>query len=231
MASPFFRLASPSREALAPFEPLLRRYALLLAEANAKARLTGPTSAEGLWEEHILDALVALPLLPREGAVVDVGTGGGLPGLAWALVRPGLTVTLVDSIAKKAVALEGIVKDLAITNAVVRSVRSEVVALERRETFLVATARAVASADVVAELLSPLVAPGGNLLAFKGPSAEEELRPGQGRWGELGLGEPEIFPYGLGGKSLCVVRWFKEAPCPGRFPRRAGMALKRPWWR
>lgn len=231
MASPFFRLAPPSEETLALFEPLLRRYALLLAEANARARLTGPTSVEGLWEEHILDALVALPLLPQKGAVVDVGTGGGLPGLAWALARPGLTVTLVDSIAKKAAALEGIVKGLAITNALVRSARSETVALERREAFLVATARAVAGADVVAELLSPLVAPGGSLLAFKGPSAEEELRPGRGRWGELGLGEPEIFPYGLGGKSLCVVRWRKEALCPERFPRRAGMALKRPWWR
>ena len=89
MASPFFRLAPPSAETLALFEPLLRRYALLLAEANARARLTGPTSVEGLWEEHILDALVALPLLPQKGAVVDIGTGGGLPGLAWALARPG----------------------------------------------------------------------------------------------------------------------------------------------
>lgn len=231
MSSLFSPLAPPSADLSPSLEGALRRYADLLVRANARARLTGPTSVEGLWEEHILDALVALPLLPREGSVVDVGTGGGLPGLVWALARPGLKVTLVDSIAKKAAALEEIVRELAPANAVVRSLRSEELASEARESFRVATARAVATADVVAELLSPLVAPGGSLLAFKGPSVDEEIAPCQGRWGELGLGEPELFSYSLAGKALCVVLWKKETPCPGRFPRRAGMAVKRPWWR
>lgn len=231
MSASLSRLLLPSPELLAPLEPLLRRYGALLAQANERARLTGPSDAEGLWEEHILDALMALPLLPTGGAVVDVGTGGGLPGLVWALARPNLRVTLVDSVAKKASALEQIVRELEVPNALVRSIRSEELAGQEREAFAVATARAVAAADSLAELLSPLVVRGGSLLAFKGPSVEEELRPCRGRWGELGLAEPELFRYDLAGKALCIVRWIKEGPCPDRFPRRAGMAVKRPWWR
>ncbi len=225
------RLSPPSTEVVAPFEAALRRFAELLAEANARARLTGPGDAETLWREHILDALTALSLLPERGSVVDVGTGGGLPGLVWALARPELEVTLVDSVAKKCRALEAIVASLSPAKARVLCCRSEELACRERETFSVATARAVASADVVAELLSPLVLPGGSLLAFKGPQVLGELELCRGRWGDLGLGDPELFGYSLAGRDLYVVRWIKESPCPARFPRRAGMAGKRAWWR
>lgn len=224
-------LAPPSAEERAPYEVSLRRYAGLLAEANARARLTGPLDEETLWQEHLLDALVALPLLPERGRIVDVGTGGGLPGLVWALARPDLEVILVDSVAKKCAALEDIVTALAATNVTVRCSRSEDLARRERESFDVAAARAVTTADVVAELLSPLVRPAGLVLTFKGPAVAEELAPCDGRWGDLGLGEPDLFPYRLTGRDLTVVRWIKKGPTPDRYPRRAGMAGKRAWWR
>lgn len=209
-------------------DPLFR-YAELLSGCIS-ARLTGTRGTEELYALHVRDCLASVPLLPPSGAVVDVGSGGGLPGVVWAICRPDLRVVLLDSVAKKCRAVGEIVRSLGLRNVELLCERSEDAALKRRETFSLAAARAVARAGVAAEYLSPLVAVGGRLLTFKGPRVGEELEEVRGRWRRLGLGEPVIRPYGPEDSSLCFVIWEKVAPCPREYPRRAGTASMKGWW-
>ena len=208
--------------------PLLRRYAELLAGC-VTVRLTGTRGADELYGQHIRDSLESVPLLPDEGPVIDVGSGGGLPGIVWAICRPDLGVVLLDSVGKKCRAMREIADALGLGNVEVVCERSEDFARTRREAFALACARAVASAGVTAELLSPLVRVGGRLLTFKGPKLTEELE-GIKAWRRLGLGVPEILPYGAEDSSRCFVLWKKVAPCPRAFPRRPGLAATKEWW-
>ena len=82
-------------------EEKLRQYVSLLIKANELARLTGPSDEETLWNSHIIDCAYALPLLRERRSVIDVGTGGGLPGIVWAICRKDIRITLLDSIARK----------------------------------------------------------------------------------------------------------------------------------
>ena len=209
----------------------LHRYAELLAAANERARLTGSSDPDVIYSEHIADALSGLPWLPESGSFVDVGTGGGLPGLVWAICRPDLTAVLLDSIGKKCNLLNEIIAELGCTNAVAVNTRSEDFAKVNRETFDMATARAVAHSCILAEYLAPLVKTGGKLLAFKGESAADEIKIPSSKWRLLGLDAPSLHPYTTCDKNRLIVLWKKLMPTPPRYPRNPGMAEKKPWYR
>jgi 16S rRNA (guanine527-N7)-methyltransferase len=172
-----------------------------------------------------------VPLLPEAGKVVDVGSGGGLPGMVWAICRPDLAVTLLDSSRKKCRALSEIAAALNLQNISVAWERCEEHALSVRESYSLAAARAVAHAGVLAEYLSPLVEKGGCLFAFKGPKGVEELAEVGGAWNRLGLGPPRLHPYGPQDRNYFFVIWKKNAPCPSAYPRKPGLALLKNWWR
>jgi 16S rRNA (guanine527-N7)-methyltransferase len=214
-------------------EKELRCFARLIAEANGIARVTGPSDENVLYEEHIKDALAALPFLekfPDGCSFVDVGTGGGRPGIVWGICRPGMRGTLIDSIRKKINIVREIAGALELKNITAVSERSEEIASSHRETFDVATARAVADAVVLAEYMSPLVRTGGILIAFKGPRASAEIEGVYPRdWAKLGLGVPSLVPYKIQNKERALVIWEKISTCPKRFPRKLGEAKKNPW--
>ncbi|MDN5336146.1 MAG: rRNA (guanine527-N7)-methyltransferase [Synergistales bacterium] len=209
----------------------LDAYAHILAAGNRSARLTGPSDPDVIWEEHILDCAFSLPCAPETGLAVDVGSGGGLPGIVWAICRPRLTVVLLESVRKKCAALSEMARELGLENIVVECERSEILASSRRENFTSAVSRAVGHLGVAAEYMSPLVTPGGRLVCFKGPRLHEELAEIGPRWDRLGLDFPSIRPYNHKDKKLYLVLWNKSAHCPDRFPRRPGRAQKQHWWR
>lgn len=201
--------------------------------ACVTARLTGTRDPQELYDRHIRDCLESVPFLPQgHRRVIDVGSGGGLPGLVWAICRPDLEVVLLDSIGKKARAVQAIIEELGLSNARGLCARSEELARSERESFDLACARAVASAGITAELLSPLVRVGGLLLTFKGAKLSEELAEvGKSTsWGRLGLGAPLVLPYGGQDSSRALVLWEKTARCPRAYPRPAGMAASKGWW-
>jgi 16S rRNA (guanine527-N7)-methyltransferase len=213
-------------------ETPLRRYAEILASYSA-ARLTGTRDAEELYGLHVRDCLHSVPLLPAIAGlrVIDVGSGGGLPGMVWAICRPGLSVTLLDSVGKKCRAMEEIAAELGLGNVSVVWSRCEDYAAEgrARENYAFAAARAVANAGILAGYLSPLVSPGGRLVAFKGPKGEEELREAGSRWAALGLSRPRLIPYNPGAacppgdtpRSYFFAVWEKTGLCPATYPRRS----------
>ena len=210
-------------------------YAGLLLEANQRLNLTRVTGPAEVARLHLLDALAALPLLDGSGpaSAVDLGSGGGVPGIPLALARPDVRWVLVESVRKKAEALREIVAGLGLPNVAVEAERAEVLgrALEHRERYDLVTARACAPLPVLAELALPLLAIGGTLVAWKGPLAagDEELERGAAALHELGGSAPELQPAGpaaLGGHTLVIGR--KESSTPARYPRRPGEPSRRP---
>ena len=219
----------------APFLDRVERYVALLLEANARVNLTRVTRPDEVARLHLLDALAALPVLDAAGpaAVVDLGSGGGVPAVPLAMARPQVEWLLVDSVGKKAAILRDFVAALGLANASVSAERAETLGRDRRhrERYGMATARACAALPVLAELALPLVAVGGQLLAWKGPldEADEEVRRGRAAIGQVGGGRLSIrpaHPAALGGHTFVVVP--KERLTPARFPRRPGEPGRRP---
>ena len=212
-----------------PQRSTLYKYAELLADCK-RARLTGTRGADEIFELQILDCVPSLEFLPSSGKVIDVGSGGGLPGVVWAVYRPDLEITLLDSVNKKCEAMREIIDALGIANITVACSRSEEFAASHREEFDLAGARALASAGVTAELLSPLVRVGGKILTFKGEKVHEEISEVNDKWRAVGLKKPSLNFYGGESSSKCIVTWKKISPCSKKFPRRPGLAGVKKFW-
>jgi len=154
-------------------------YLARLLAMNEQMNLTAIKDPVEAWERHAFDALTLVPLLVDIGAgskLVDVGSGGGLPGVPIAMARPDLRVTLVEATQKKAAFLAAVVAALDLVHTDVRAERAEVVgAGELRGAFDVVTARAVARLKMLVPLVAPLVKASGLVLLVKGQRADEEL--------------------------------------------------------
>lgn len=229
-------LDSAALPALPPgYADAAQRYVALLLEANARLNLTRVVEPEAVARLHLLDALAALPLLDAASPsrAVDLGSGGGVPAIPLAIARPEIAWTLVESVGKKAAALRAFVAALSLPNVEVVAERAETLGRQQafREGFDVATARACAALPVLAELALPLLRPGGQLLAWKGPLTErdDEVRRGRAAIGQLGGGALRVVPSGraeLGGHTFVLVP--KVGATPLRFPRRPGEPGKHP---
>jgi 16S rRNA (guanine527-N7)-methyltransferase len=208
-------------------------FVALLLEANARTNLTRIVEPRDVARLHLLDSLSALPLLEGLGPsrVVDIGSGGGVPGIVLALARPDVAWTLMDSVHRKADAMRGFVGALGLDNVTVVAERAEILGRDpdHRERYDVATARACAALPVLAELALPLIRAGGALLGWKGPLSEGELRAGGAAATLLGGGAPEVRATGLatlGDHRFVLVR--KVEPTPARYPRRPGEPARMP---
>ena len=212
------------------FADAAETYVRLLLEANARLNLTRVVEADAVARLHLLDALAALPLLPASGAALDLGSGGGVPGIVLALARPAMDWTLVDSVGKKADALRDFVAALGLKNVEVLADRAELLGRGRlRESFDLVTARACAPLPVLAEYALPLLRVGGRLIAWKGPISSEELAAGGVASKQLGGGVPQKRPAGvaaLGDHRFVLID--KQRSTPSRWPRRPGEPARRP---
>lgn len=149
-------------------------YAGELLRWNRKVNLTAITDEREVVLKHLVDSCSLVPFLPPEGKVVDLGSGGGLPAVVLALLRPGLEIVSVDSVGKKILFQRHIGRLLSLNNLLPLHARVESLALERPEEFDVAVSRAFSSLDQFVNLAKPLVKPGGELIAMKGREGESE---------------------------------------------------------
>ena len=199
--------------------------------AEEPQNLTAITGLEEGIDRHLADSLagLALPEVASAAACVDIGSGVGFPGLALAIARPEMAVTLVESERRKADWLRR--ASAAIPNVRVVSDRSEHLAAVERESYPLATMRALGPLPVALELAAPLVALGGAVVAWRGDDADPERRgrrPPRGRRagprarGRRSRRRPSPAP-AAGCRSSRKV-----AATPARFPRRPGRAAKRP---
>jgi 16S rRNA (guanine527-N7)-methyltransferase len=205
--------------------------AVLALQATDPAASTTVRDPAVARERHVADSLVALELHAVRAArrIADLGSGAGWPGLALAAALPEAHVALVESAARHCRYLERAVAGSGLTNVEVVHARAEAWA-EGLGAHDLVTARALAALPVVIEYAAPLLAMGGTLVAWKGSIAGEESADGEAAGAELGLDAVEVRPVqpfpAARNRTLHVFR--KVAPTPERFPRRPGMAAKRP---
>ena len=192
-------------------DPRLERWLAALIETPGLTAIRDPARARRV---HLEDSLRAVPLVRRfPGALVDVGSGGGAPGIPLAALLPERAVTLLEANARRCAFLERWTDEFP-NLRVVRGRAEE----QPVEAYGVAVAKALASPPVAVEWCLPLVAPGGGVILFVGPTADAAAVARAAE--RLGGGSPEEHP------GLLVVP--KIGPTPPGFPRRPGVARKRP---
>ena len=174
-----------------------RLYRDLLATDGVTRGLIGPRETERLWDRHLLNCAVVAELLPERGVLVDIGSGAGLPGVVLAMLRPSLDVILLEPLLRRSVFLEECVATLGLPNATVVRARAEDKAAAHIKADI-ATARAVAPLDRLVGWAARLLRPGGELLAIKGQSAEEEIEAARGVLSRLGVRSAEVLQAGHG---------------------------------
>jgi 16S rRNA (guanine527-N7)-methyltransferase len=153
--------------------PTAVAYAHILATEATIRGLIGPREVPRLWERHLLNSAVVTDLVAPDAAVCDLGSGAGLPGLVMAIRRPDLEVTLVEPLLRRTTFLAEVVRDLGLTNVEVVRARAE--ELHGSRAFDVVTSRAVAPMDRLSAWSLPLVRSGGEFLAMKGSSVQDEV--------------------------------------------------------
>ena len=173
----------------------LRQYADLLAGDGVVRGLIGPRETGRLWSRHVANCAVLEEFVPADAFVADVGSGAGLPGLPLALVRPDVSVVLVEPLLRRATFLSEAVEALGLAG------RVEVLRGRAEELSLsvdVVTARAVAPLDRLAGWTLPHARVGGVLLALKGEGAAEEVVASQQALEKVGGGNAEVLTCGAG---------------------------------
>ncbi|MCL2300567.1 MAG: 16S rRNA (guanine(527)-N(7))-methyltransferase RsmG [Firmicutes bacterium] len=215
--------------------PLFPLYLQILLRENAKHNLTAITGPEEIRQKHFADSLALLDddpcILPPHASLLDVGSGGGFPGVPLKLARPDIALTLLEATGKKAGFLRALAEELGIEAAVLHA-RAEICAHEpaHREQYDVVTARAVAALPMLCELCLPFVKPGGVFAAYKGPreNAEEELRAAANAIRILGARVERVHgeSTAYGGRTRIVLR--KISQTPAKYPRNHGAMTKKP---
>jgi 16S rRNA (guanine527-N7)-methyltransferase len=212
----------------------LATYERELIEWNTKFNLTAVRDPASIRTKHFLDSFSCTlgwgSQPPRR--LIDVGTGAGFPGIPLRILYPGLKLTLVESVGKKAMFCEHIVRLLGLDGVEVIKGRAEDVgcASEHRERYDWAVARAVANLPVLSEYLLPLVRIGGTALAMKGESGPAEAQSAEKAMKMLGGKLKQVIPVNLPGiaDERYLILMEKSAATPPRYPRKAGMPMKRP---
>jgi 16S rRNA (guanine527-N7)-methyltransferase len=208
-----------------------------LVEWNKRFNLTAITDYEGMQVRHFLDSLSCVLALPQsdlegETRLIDVGTGGGFPGLPLKIIYPNIRLTLLEATRKKTTFLEHLVDRLGLDEVTIIHARAEELGQQpsHREQYRWALARAVAEMPTLVEYLLPLVQVGGAILAQKGQSSPAEVHGANEAIRVLGGHVRRLVPVSLHGlaetRYLVVVD--KIAATPKKYPRRPGMPEKRP---
>ena len=177
---------------------------------------------------HLADSLVAVEHLPR-GRIADLGSGAGVPGLVLAAALPESSFVLVESARRKCEFIRDTAAAMGLANVEVLHARAEEISSPPAP-FDAVCARALASLGVLCEYAAPLLATGGRAVFWKGAVEPAEEADGRYAASVLGLSEPEVLPVTPFPGSERRTLWIftKVAPTPERFPRRPGMAAKRP---
>ncbi len=214
-------------------QKLLDQHLELVISINKTTNLTRITSWEKGQVLHIEDSLLGLEVINNapEGRYVDLGTGGGFPGIPLAITT-GRETLLVDSVGKKTKALDHIISELGLSDTVSTfNGRAEDLALQQPDAFTVVTARALSSLPSLLELSAPLLCIGGQLICYKAQPEEDEIQQASLLEKKLGLRLIETYEGCLSDnvshRVIFVFEKFEEPEVS--LPRRPGMAQKRPY--
>lgn len=209
------------------------RFTELLAAVGVERGLIGPREVDRLWDRHILNSAVVADVIPQGARVVDLGSGAGLPGVPLIIARPDLSVTLLEPMARRVAWLTEVVDTLALSASVVRGRAEEPAIKQQLAGADVVIARAVAPLARLWAWSAPLLRQGGQLVALKGESADEEVVRDGSAVTRAGGSLPVVERCGSNVLAVpttivVVTRLGSTRPNSGRKPRRAGKHAQRP---
>jgi 16S rRNA (guanine527-N7)-methyltransferase len=193
---------------------------------SIKFNLIGKLNFIDLWEEHIIDSVYGKSLL--HGEVVDLGSGGGLPAIPLAIVRPDLQFTLVEANMKKSKFLNQVAAELKLDNLKIIRTRVEEIKENFFETFSCGTAKALAGTGVLLEYFSPLIKLTGDCLLFKGPDYQSEVAQANKAAVITGFHLDVVYKYKVNSKERVIVKYIKKENSKIKLPRKVGIAEKYP---
>ena len=208
------------------------KYMNLLIEWNEKMNLTAITEPKEIILKHFIDSITILKYIDDNSKLVDVGTGAGFPGVPLSIMNPTLKITLVDSLNKRLIFLQEVVKELNLKNIEIVHARAEEFGQNKnyREKFDIATSRAVANLATLSEYLVPLVKIGGKIISMKASNAKEEINDAQKAIEVLGGKIEKIEEFDLPesdiGRTIIIID--KNKCTPAIYPRKAGTPAKEP---
>lgn len=190
----------------------MRYFADLLSHDGLEQGLLGPREAGRIWSRHLLNCWVLSEFLPEGVQVADVGSGAGLPGLVLAIGRPDLSMTLIESMARRCEWLQFCVEELGLDNVRIRNARAE--DLRGKQAFSYLTARAVGNLSTLLGWTAPLVNKHGTMLFLKGASVEAEIDKAKANYvfAKQKVSLPEVLTVStpLTGEPTRVVRLTKK---------------------
>lgn len=212
---------------------LLESYNEAVMKRNKSVNLTGFKQKDQSLIRNVYDSLTVYEeaFFPVKGRCLDMGTGGGFPGMVLAILRPDMHFLLMDSLDKRIRFLEETAEEMHISNIKAVHMRAEEGGRRRklRETFDVVTARAVKALPVLLEWTVPYVKIGGIMAAMKGPSADEELKKSGKILALMGAALEKkkelVLP---DGSRRCILYFRKEKATPKTYPRKTGVAERNP---
>ena len=207
-----------------PQAKLLSDYLTELLETNKTTNLTAIKDPDEAIIKHIADCAVCINDIPQGADLLDVGSGAGLPAFPFAILRPDISVTALDSTGKKIEFIRSTAEKLGIGNLKTISARAETLANNRsyRQRYTVVSARAVARLNVLSELCLPFLKVGGVFLSMKSRLADEELSEALSGIGTLGGKPREVKKFTLVGgenEERCLIIIDKRRDTPPQFPR------------
>ena len=207
-------------------------YMNLLIEWNKKMNLTAIIEPNEIILKHFVDSLTILKEIKDNSKVVDVGTGAGFPGIPLSIANETLKITLVDSLNKRLIFLQEVINKLELKNVEIIHSRAEDFGQNKkyRETFDIATSRAVANLSTLSEYLIPLVKLNGKCVCMKASEVEEEINQAKCAINTFGGTIERIEKFNLPesdiGRTIIIIN--KEKSTPTKYPRKAGLPSKEP---
>ncbi len=208
------------------------QYMIGILEWNEKVNLTAIKDREEFIKKHYIDSLLCYNMkeYQESSKIIDVGTGGGFPGIPLAIINPNKEFILMDSLNKRLKIIEELAEKCEIKNIKVLHGRAEDIGQNKkfREKFDLVISRAVARTNILSELAIPLVKENGYFLAYKGPSIEEELENSKNAINKLGgmIKKIENIEYKEFQHNIVVIK--KIGQTPKKYPRQAGTPSKKP---
>ena len=207
-------------------------YMQILIEWNEKINLTAITEPKEVIIKHFIDSLSVSNKIKDNSKIIDVGTGAGFPGIPLKIYNDTLNVTLLDSLNKRINFLNTVVDELKLENINCIHGRAEEFARmkQKRESYDIATSRAVANLNVLVEYLLPFVKIGGSCICMKGPNIEDEIENSKNAIKILGGKIEKVEEFNLPNadirRTIILIR--KEKATSKVYPRKAGTPSKSP---
>lgn len=209
-------------------------YKTMIQEWNKKINITSITEDEDIYLKHFVDSIIVKNHFNMESVdkMIDVGTGGGFPGIPLKIVNEKMEVTLLDSLNKRIIFLGEVVKSLGLENVSLIHGRAEDFGVndDYREKYDLSISRAVAPLNILSEYCIPFVKVGGCFISMKSGDVEKEIEDSQKALDLLGGRIRETIKYQLPGtdisRSIIIIEKYRETP--GKYPRKAGKPTKKP---